>query len=319
MRQQQWVGHQLLQHHYLPQKKFSFSTPEQEEHQQRIVEKNRFENGPQTKGNWKPAPWRQRPQSTTALSGHMTRPKKKDGKRRLSAPIARKGEGSMSEMTSDNSRPGTDGGGGRINVNMCSVPEEDVSLKAPPNSSSRGSGNGGLSKAAVAALGGTPGNTNNSTSKTSAARRFLRPRTGGERVTTTESRDGKSNYGGEEDQASVSSIGGSSIGGSSIGGASIASAPARMRAGSFHAVEAHKARLDEEIDQLLVDIRRVGTNPGEPSVAFGELFDDDEVQNYYEALVGTLKSAKRRGVVHFKGQMLLKGMHDNVMIDIVNP
>jgi len=74
-------------------------------------------------------------------------------------------------------------------------------------------------------------------------------------------------------------------------------------------------RIEKEIPQLLKDIRRIGT-PGEPTVKFGELFDDEEVEQYYEALVGTLKSAKKRGYITFKGQMLLKGMHDNVLISI---
>ena len=30
-------------------------------------------------------------------------------------------------------------------------------------------------------------------------------------------------------------------------------------------------------------------------VKFGVLFDDDKVANFYEALVGTLKAAKKRG------------------------
>jgi hypothetical protein len=77
------------------------------------------------------------------------------------------------------------------------------------------------------------------------------------------------------------------------------------------------SRMEEEVLQLLVDIRRVGSNPGEPNVKFGELFDDDEVQNTYEALVGTLRSAKRQGLISFKGQMLLKGMHDQVVIYVV--
>jgi hypothetical protein len=51
-------------------------------------------------------------------------------------------------------------------------------------------------------------------------------------------------------------------------------------------------------------------------VLFGDLFDDDLVQNYYEALVGTLKSAKKRGLIEFKGQMLLKGPNDKVVITI---
>jgi len=75
-------------------------------------------------------------------------------------------------------------------------------------------------------------------------------------------------------------------------------------------------RLDEEIQQLLVDIKRIGDEPGSPRVKFGQLFEDDDVQQYYEALVGTLKSAKRRGYIQFKGQILLKGMHDSVVISI---
>jgi len=51
-------------------------------------------------------------------------------------------------------------------------------------------------------------------------------------------------------------------------------------------------------------------------VSFGELFDDEEVTNYYEALVGTLRAAKKRGLITYKGQMLLKGMSDGVMISI---
>mmetsp|Transcript_15589 Transcript_15589/g.43026 ORF Transcript_15589/g.43026 Transcript_15589/m.43026 type:complete len:90 (+) Transcript_15589:130-399(+) len=78
----------------------------------------------------------------------------------------------------------------------------------------------------------------------------------------------------------------------------------------------HAKRLEDEIKQLKIDIRRIGDEPGSPRVKFGELFDDDDVQQYYEALVGTLKSAKKRGVIDFKGQMLLKGMHDNVVITI---
>ena len=51
-------------------------------------------------------------------------------------------------------------------------------------------------------------------------------------------------------------------------------------------------RLDEECAQLVIDIRRIGVQ-GQPCVSFGDLFDDDEVSNYYEALVGTLKAAKK--------------------------
>jgi len=63
------------------------------------------------------------------------------------------------------------------------------------------------------------------------------------------------------------------------------------------------------------DIRRIGED-GTPSVTFGALFDDDDVQQYYEALVGTLKSAKKRGLIDYKGILLLKGVSDNVVISI---
>ena len=76
-------------------------------------------------------------------------------------------------------------------------------------------------------------------------------------------------------------------------------------------------RVDSEVHQLVDDIHRVGSNPGVPCVTFGELFDDESVQDTYEALIGTLRSAKRQGYIDFKGQMLFKGMHDDVVINVV--
>lgn len=72
--------------------------------------------------------------------------------------------------------------------------------------------------------------------------------------------------------------------------------------------------------QLQQDIMRIGAKQadGKYSVKFGALFDDEQVTQYYEALVGTLKSAKRRGIVDFKGQMLLKGAHDDVVITLTS-
>jgi hypothetical protein len=71
------------------------------------------------------------------------------------------------------------------------------------------------------------------------------------------------------------------------------------------------------MQQLLKDIRRIGVE-GTDEVTFGELFKDDAVQSYYEALVGTLKRAKKDGLIRFNGQMLLKGAHDKVVISIVS-
>ena len=83
----------------------------------------------------------------------------------------------------------------------------------------------------------------------------------------------------------------------------------------------HQARVDEEIQELRRDITRIGEkgDDGVWSVKFGKLFDDEKVEQFYEALVGTLKAAKKQGVIEFKGQMLLKGAHDNVDIKLLKP
>lgn len=52
-------------------------------------------------------------------------------------------------------------------------------------------------------------------------------------------------------------------------------------------------RLENELEQLVKDIWRVG-DPEKPEVAFGQLFDDDDVQQHYEGLAATLKAAKKR-------------------------
>jgi len=75
-------------------------------------------------------------------------------------------------------------------------------------------------------------------------------------------------------------------------------------------------RMDNEIQQLLKDIKQVGET-GEPFVEFGDLFDDEEVANYYEALVGTLKAAKKKKLIAYDGQYLMKGVHDKVVISIL--
>jgi hypothetical protein len=79
----------------------------------------------------------------------------------------------------------------------------------------------------------------------------------------------------------------------------------------------HNDRINREIKQLVKDIKRIEPI-GEQYCTFGLLFDDPQVEQYYEALVGTLKAARRQGVIMFKGQMLLKGMHDDVQITIVD-
>uniref|UniRef100_A0A8C5SLL4 Costars family protein ABRACL n=1 Tax=Laticauda laticaudata TaxID=8630 RepID=A0A8C5SLL4_LATLA len=56
--------------------------------------------------------------------------------------------------------------------------------------------------------------------------------------------------------------------------------------------------VEHEINLLVEEIRRLGTkNPdGTLSVKFGVLFADEKCANLFEALVGTLKAAKRRKI-----------------------
>ena len=41
---------------------------------------------------------------------------------------------------------------------------------------------------------------------------------------------------------------------------------------------------------------------------------DEKCANIFEALVGTLRAAKKRKIVNFKGEMLLSPMHDDTDI-----
>ncbi|KAL3793026.1 hypothetical protein HJC23_003034, partial [Cyclotella cryptica] len=90
-----------------------------------------------------------------------------------------------------------------------------------------------------------------------------------------------------------------------------------IRADSASRVNDVEQRLNNEIRQLVKDIWRVG-DPDKPSVPFGELFDDEDVQQHYEGLAATLKAAKKRGIVTYKSPILLKGAHDKVLVNLVD-
>lgn len=49
-------------------------------------------------------------------------------------------------------------------------------------------------------------------------------------------------------------------------------------------------------------------------VTFGVMFNDDRCANIFEALVGTLRAAKKRKILTYDGELLLQGVHDNVEI-----
>jgi len=52
-------------------------------------------------------------------------------------------------------------------------------------------------------------------------------------------------------------------------------------------------------------------------VKFGVLFKDDRVSNIFEALVGTLRAAKKRKIITYEGELLLQGVHDNVIVTLL--
>ncbi|KAI3725553.1 hypothetical protein L1987_65343 [Smallanthus sonchifolius] len=79
--------------------------------------------------------------------------------------------------------------------------------------------------------------------------------------------------------------------------------------------------VEEEVEKLKVEIQRLGTKQedGSVKVTFGVLFNDDRCANIFEALVGTLRAAKRRKLLTYDGELLLQGVHDNVEIILKPP
>ncbi|XP_007909195.1 costars family protein ABRACL [Callorhinchus milii] len=74
--------------------------------------------------------------------------------------------------------------------------------------------------------------------------------------------------------------------------------------------------VENEVNLLVEEIRRLGAPgvDGKITVKFGVLFADDKCANLFEALVGTLRAAKRKKIIMYEGEMLLQGSHDNVDI-----
>ena len=82
---------------------------------------------------------------------------------------------------------------------------------------------------------------------------------------------------------------------------------------------AHQEQVDKEVEQLKKDIVRLGSinADGQYEVPFGVLFDDEQAQQFYEAIVGTIKAGKKKGVIDATGMIWLKGAHDNVPIKLL--
>ncbi|XP_021776250.1 costars family protein-like [Chenopodium quinoa] len=74
--------------------------------------------------------------------------------------------------------------------------------------------------------------------------------------------------------------------------------------------------VEEEVGKLQEEIKRLGQiqEDGSYKVTFGVLFNDDRCANIFEALVGTLRAAKKRKILTYDGELLLQGVHDNAII-----
>jgi Costars len=74
--------------------------------------------------------------------------------------------------------------------------------------------------------------------------------------------------------------------------------------------------VEHEITLLISELQRLGkpNASGQVSVPFGVLVRDEKCGDLFEALVGTLRAAKKRKVITYDGEMLLQGAHDAVEV-----
>ena len=72
--------------------------------------------------------------------------------------------------------------------------------------------------------------------------------------------------------------------------------------------------LESRISFVILD-----ESTGTYMTSFGTLFNDTRCAGIFEALVGTLRAAKRKGIVSYEGELLLEGVHDNVDIVLIKP
>jgi hypothetical protein len=79
--------------------------------------------------------------------------------------------------------------------------------------------------------------------------------------------------------------------------------------------------VENEVRLVQYHLKRLGTEQanGTYTCTFGTFFNDREVEQLFESLVGSLKAAKRRGVVDFQGQMLLFPTHKDVVLTLLKP
>ena len=79
--------------------------------------------------------------------------------------------------------------------------------------------------------------------------------------------------------------------------------------------------VDLEVAYLQLELERLGKKSSDALavVPFGTLMEDERCEQIFEAIIGTLRAAKKRKVVTYDGEMLLKGVNDQVLIKLLIP
>jgi len=76
--------------------------------------------------------------------------------------------------------------------------------------------------------------------------------------------------------------------------------------------------VEHEIGLLVAALKRIGDqqSDGTYTTTFIKIFKDEVLEQQLESLVGTMKAAKKKGIIDFQGQMLLQGASDNVVVTL---
>jgi hypothetical protein len=79
--------------------------------------------------------------------------------------------------------------------------------------------------------------------------------------------------------------------------------------------------VEHEIKLIQFHLARIGkAQPdGTYKSTFGDIFNDEQSEQVFESLVGSLKAARKAGVIKFQGQMLLMPTHKDIEIHLVTP
>ena len=77
------------------------------------------------------------------------------------------------------------------------------------------------------------------------------------------------------------------------------------------------AAQTKEVALLITAIERIAPKASPRTVKFSEVFTDEALGGQLSSLLGTLKAARKQGLIEFQGQMLLQGKDDDVPITLV--